>query len=164
MGPTWVLSAPDESHVGPMNLAIRDVANIGSSQQHFFMMVVFDVKYVPTNVWIVKGSTSQEYPHWPRCVLFGSGLVPGTVKPLNDKQAYRGGSCIRGLTVVLSMSIGVSSLAMEHIHVNTPIQWRSNPENMNNYDKNHTLLDFRLIGPLSREFSGNRWIPFTNSQ
>ena len=25
MGPTWVLSAPDGSHVGPMKLAIRDV-------------------------------------------------------------------------------------------------------------------------------------------
>ena len=25
MGPTWVLSAPDAPHVGPMNLAIRDV-------------------------------------------------------------------------------------------------------------------------------------------
>ena len=25
MGPTWVLSAPDEPHVGPMNLAIRDI-------------------------------------------------------------------------------------------------------------------------------------------
>ena len=25
MGPTWVLSAPDGSHVGPMNLAMRDV-------------------------------------------------------------------------------------------------------------------------------------------
>ena len=24
MGPTWVLSAPDRPHVGPMNLAIRD--------------------------------------------------------------------------------------------------------------------------------------------
>ena len=24
MGPTWVLSAPDGSHVGPMNLAVRD--------------------------------------------------------------------------------------------------------------------------------------------
>ena len=28
MGPTWVLSAPDGPHVGPINLAIR-VANIG---------------------------------------------------------------------------------------------------------------------------------------
>ena len=25
MGPTWVLPAPDGPHVGPMNLAIRDV-------------------------------------------------------------------------------------------------------------------------------------------
>ena len=28
MGPIWVLSAPDGPHVGPMNLAIRDIANI----------------------------------------------------------------------------------------------------------------------------------------
>ena len=25
VGPTWVLSAPDGPHVGPMNLAIRDI-------------------------------------------------------------------------------------------------------------------------------------------
>ena len=24
MGPTWVLSAPDAPHIGPVNLAIRD--------------------------------------------------------------------------------------------------------------------------------------------
>ena len=28
MGPTWVLSAPDEPHVGPMNIAIRDVTQV----------------------------------------------------------------------------------------------------------------------------------------
>ena len=27
MGPTWVLSAPDGPHVGPMNLAMRDKLN-----------------------------------------------------------------------------------------------------------------------------------------
>ena len=27
MGPTWVLSAPDGPHVGPMNLAIRENTN-----------------------------------------------------------------------------------------------------------------------------------------
>ena len=27
MGPTWVLSAPDGSHVGPMNLAIRETSD-----------------------------------------------------------------------------------------------------------------------------------------
>ena len=26
MGPTWILPAPDGPHVGPMNLAIRDIA------------------------------------------------------------------------------------------------------------------------------------------
>ena len=33
MGPTWVLSAPDGPHVGPMNLAIREV-NIGLLNQY----------------------------------------------------------------------------------------------------------------------------------
>ena len=28
MGPTWVLSAPDGPHVGPMNLAVRDIHDI----------------------------------------------------------------------------------------------------------------------------------------
>ena len=31
MGPTWVLSAPDGPHVGPMNLAIGVVINAGKS-------------------------------------------------------------------------------------------------------------------------------------
>ena len=33
MGPTWVLSAPDGPHVGPMNLAIR-----GEEQSHVLKM------------------------------------------------------------------------------------------------------------------------------
>ena len=28
MGPTWVLSAPDGPHVGPMNIAIRVVTSV----------------------------------------------------------------------------------------------------------------------------------------
>ena len=28
IGPTWVLSAPDGPHVGPMNLAIRDSTGV----------------------------------------------------------------------------------------------------------------------------------------
>ena len=38
MGPTWVLSAPDGPHVGPMNLAIRVVAQEGTS----FLMCQFE--------------------------------------------------------------------------------------------------------------------------
>ena len=30
MGPTWVLSAPDGPHVGPMNLAIREILYVQS--------------------------------------------------------------------------------------------------------------------------------------
>ena len=42
MGPTWVLSAPDGPHVGPMNLAIRGVSNsswrLGSCHSHTLVM------------------------------------------------------------------------------------------------------------------------------
>ena len=34
MGPTWVLSAPDEPHIGPMNLAIRDAIYHLHKAQH----------------------------------------------------------------------------------------------------------------------------------
>ena len=34
MGPTWVLSAPDGPHVGPMNLAIRDCINFLDACTH----------------------------------------------------------------------------------------------------------------------------------
>ena len=40
MGPTWVLSAPDGPHVGPMNLAIRDtlftVASLTLDQSSYY--------------------------------------------------------------------------------------------------------------------------------
>ena len=34
MGPTWVLSAPDGPHVGPMNLAIRGGIRVESVVAH----------------------------------------------------------------------------------------------------------------------------------
>ena len=37
MGPTWVLSAPDGPHVGPMNLAIRDGID---AQQHTWVYLI----------------------------------------------------------------------------------------------------------------------------
>ena len=39
MGPTWVLSAPDGSHVGPMNLAIRDVMSYGTHHKAPMYMI-----------------------------------------------------------------------------------------------------------------------------
>ena len=44
MGPTWVLSAPDGSHVGPMNLAIRDGC------VHLFLWYIF--YYWHKRVWV----------------------------------------------------------------------------------------------------------------
>ena len=38
MGPTWVLSAPDGPHVGPMNLAIRDGAQQNNDNRPMPMM------------------------------------------------------------------------------------------------------------------------------
>ena len=41
MGPTWVLSAPDGTHVGPMNLAVREgfVISVGL-QNHMWSSVM----------------------------------------------------------------------------------------------------------------------------
>ena len=40
MGPTWVLLAPDRPHVGPMNLAIRDLAAIKKDKINGFHLVL----------------------------------------------------------------------------------------------------------------------------
>ena len=41
MGPTWALSAPDGPHIGPMNLAIRDMYAPYTMMHH-----VMDPQYV----------------------------------------------------------------------------------------------------------------------
>ena len=45
MGPTWVLSASDGLHVGPMNIAIREV-HIIPSLHHY---IQWKIKTVPSN-------------------------------------------------------------------------------------------------------------------
>ena len=52
MGPTWVLSAPDGPHVGPMNFAIRVVLidqNLWESWLWHFCHIVFHLMYVYVN-------------------------------------------------------------------------------------------------------------------
>ena len=41
MGPTWVLSAPDGPHVGPMNLATRVVASDSQISCHTYCFGFF---------------------------------------------------------------------------------------------------------------------------
>ena len=45
MGPTWVLSAPDGPHVGPMNLAIRDSRVIATVDQKPYLELMKDIPY-----------------------------------------------------------------------------------------------------------------------
>ena len=46
MGPTWVLSAPDGPHAGPMNFAIRD-------DMEFWILIINDLDNgsVPNQHW-----------------------------------------------------------------------------------------------------------------
>ena len=72
MGPTWILSAPDGPHVGPMNLAIRDVCQ---NLQHWLQ---------PIRGWIFAHNCKPHFPidmslwHWEnnRLVIHGSWLLP----------------------------------------------------------------------------------------
>ena len=48
MGPTWVLSAPDGPHVGPMNLAIRESKQCLKQ----FTNNSSNLSYYITKVWI----------------------------------------------------------------------------------------------------------------
>ena len=56
MGPTWVLSAPDGPHVGPMNLAIRVVAG--------------ETKKTVSSRWVSK------HGEWRCNTFYASGRVP----------------------------------------------------------------------------------------
>ena len=55
MGPTWVLSAPDGPHVGPMNFAIREACHNGychhdMNMAHFPSAVTGSVRIQPASV------------------------------------------------------------------------------------------------------------------
>ena len=43
MDPTWILSAPDGPHVGPMNLAIRDTMAIERYGNNFTSVFLKDI-------------------------------------------------------------------------------------------------------------------------
>ena len=49
MGPTWVLSAPDGPHVGPMNLAIRDMVAQPTPRYHFAATDIETIEQIHTH-------------------------------------------------------------------------------------------------------------------
>ena len=57
-GPTWVLSSPDEPHVGPMNLAIRDTCEkqepgYPTYSLHWLAMLI-QRKHLSSTPWIFR--------------------------------------------------------------------------------------------------------------
>ena len=57
MGPTWVLSAPDGPHIGPMNLAISDIvwANVGLLLAILFRLQCFKAGF-PRDLRVKRGN------------------------------------------------------------------------------------------------------------
>ena len=78
MGPTWVLSAPDGSHVGPMNLAIRDMTipvqffSHLTSSEHFAFPSSYVASYTfgITSPIIQHFSNEEYYPRYSSHRLF----------------------------------------------------------------------------------------------
>ena len=59
MGPTWVLSAPDGPHVGPMNLAVR----VGSIKVQWDKMVCLEfIQSHTISKTYTLGNTNDKYP------------------------------------------------------------------------------------------------------
>ena len=90
MGLTWVLSAPDRPHVGPMNLAIRDIAmNKGDvkgiiTENHannpiFYPSLLALLLFLVDHIIFLKNA-SDIYVGWPTFVLwFFSSFLLGTI-------------------------------------------------------------------------------------
>ena len=62
MGPTWVLSAPDGPHVGPMNLAIRVVTWFPDSGRPGAKLII-SLGWCPPPLWLLH----KPSPHCPAC-------------------------------------------------------------------------------------------------
>ena len=70
MGPTWVLSAPDGPHVGPMNLAFRDYSDVAQASRWLKSQLhrLFDIQFgeadnnwpfTRRNLQVISGFPSQ---------------------------------------------------------------------------------------------------------
>ena len=70
MGPTWILSAPDGPHVGPMNLAIRVGFRVHSRLQSCGWIF----RSYPASHWPQRGSTGAPDTQYVQC-LIGHGFT-----------------------------------------------------------------------------------------
>ena len=62
MGPIWVLSAPDGPHVGPMNLAIRDIYNWSPTEEwiHYNDVIMTTIASQITSLTIVYSTVYSD--------------------------------------------------------------------------------------------------------
>ena len=74
MGPTWVPSAPNGSHVGPMNLAIRVVFH--SLEPNVYVMWHQSCNvYGPFGLSNITSSPNESANYWPCCQTLWSKMV-----------------------------------------------------------------------------------------
>ena len=97
MGPTWVLSAPDGPHVGPMNLDIRLSTRLQCLPlSHHYFLLCFLHPVLQTHLSEVKASQKASKPRTadlskplytqPSTV---SQLAPGTLNPRHNLKKCR---------------------------------------------------------------------------
>ena len=142
MGPTWVLSAPDGSHVGPMNLAIRDIAARsncpGCIQAHWPHSTVRE--------W---SEPHQQWPAWLPSVSLGADWIQlGSVTTnLNNRLTgakFTGGTDSRSagtgpsqmLSILTAGSLGCPSPlpnCFEKHLKHMPLIWQNTKQGIQNF-------------------------------
>ena len=92
MGPIWVQSAPDGPHVGPMNLAIRDLFSQRClykwNPSHFNSIYFYGVKILPAVSTGSNNSLLIEQPRASRILLKGNG--PTAAMDFNESIQLHG--------------------------------------------------------------------------
>ena len=93
MGPTWVLSAPEGPHVGPMNLAIRDVIGCLFNQIHTVAMADANVVMVTETLGVLislrwEAATEARLTHWGRVKHMCASKL-NIIRPNNDLSPGR---------------------------------------------------------------------------
>ena len=67
MGPTWVLSAPDGPHVGPMNLAIRDIIPQALTLLREILNYILVTSFATMNKWTDGPKDACNYDRTCQC-------------------------------------------------------------------------------------------------
>ena len=108
MGPTWVLSAPDGPHVGPMNLAIRDIMCQQTSHCYAAVSPLTFKSYGNDNTHYMQNFISNiiSFKASPFCALWHL-IIPKHTYPCTYLEL---------LIYILSLSMPSVPVVVKHIH------------------------------------------------